>query len=250
MHKASWWVDASYAVHPDMKSHTGGILSLGKGAIYGTSTRQKINAKSSTEAELIGVADVLPQALWTRYFLEAQGYKHDDSVIYQDNKSAILLEKNGWASSSKRTRHIDIRYYFITDRIAQGETRVEYCPTAEMVADFFTKPLQGAAFATFRDFILNVDPAVDHITEDHRSVLKDVKTNTKNEGKNEGDEGDFVMVTRKLTHTTKREKNSRVVKQRGLTHVGDDRLNRQVGFTVPNKNPKQQKKTTKQFHFI
>ena len=82
------------------------------------------------------------------------------------------------------------------------------------------------------------------------TVLKDVKTSTKNEGKNEGDEGDFVMVTRKLAHTTKREKNSRVVKQKGLTHVGDGRLNRQVGFTVPNKNPNQQKKTTKQSHFI
>jgi Reverse transcriptase (RNA-dependent DNA polymerase) len=72
LHHALWWVDASYAVHPDMKSHTGGILSLGKGAVYGTSTRQKINAKSSTEAELIGVAEVLPQAIWTRNFLSAQ----------------------------------------------------------------------------------------------------------------------------------------------------------------------------------
>ena len=69
-----WWVDASFAVHPDMKSHTGGIMTLGKGAIYGTSTRQKINTKSSTEAELVGVNDVMPQVLWTRYFLEAQGY--------------------------------------------------------------------------------------------------------------------------------------------------------------------------------
>jgi Reverse transcriptase (RNA-dependent DNA polymerase) len=91
---AKWWVDASYAVHPDMKSHTGGVFSLGKGGIYGTSTRQRINAKSSTEAELIGVAEVLPQILWTQYFLEAQGYTCDDSIIYQDNKSAILLENN------------------------------------------------------------------------------------------------------------------------------------------------------------
>ena len=170
---AKWWVDASYAVHPDMKSHTGGIFTLGKGAIYGTSTRQKINTKSSTEAELVGVAEVLPQILWTQYFLEAQGYSSENAIIYQDNKSSILLEKNGKASSSKRTRHINIRYYFVTDRIKNGEIDVIYCPTKEMIADFFTKPLQGTAFTGFRNFIMNIDSdlANDNI-EDHRSVLE------------------------------------------------------------------------------
>jgi hypothetical protein len=104
-----WWVDVSYAVHPDMKSHTGGTMSLGKGTIYNTSTRQKLNTKSSTESELVGVNDVMPQVLWTRYFLESQGYGVKESIIYQDNQSSILLEKNGRGSSSKRTRHINIR---------------------------------------------------------------------------------------------------------------------------------------------
>ncbi len=94
-HVVKWWVDASFAVHPDMKSHTGGIMTIGQGAIYGTSTRQKLNTKSSTEGELVGANDMMPQILWTRYFLEGQGYGVQDSVIYQDNQSAILLEKNG-----------------------------------------------------------------------------------------------------------------------------------------------------------
>jgi hypothetical protein len=106
-----WWIDASFAVHPDMKGHTGGVMSMGKGGIYGTSTCQKLVTKSSTEAELVGVSDVLPQVVWTRKFLMAQGYHVRDSVVYQDNKSAILLEENGWASSSKHTRHINIRYF-------------------------------------------------------------------------------------------------------------------------------------------
>jgi hypothetical protein len=93
MHIVKWWVDASFAVHPDMKSHTGDIMSLGKGAIYGTSTRQKMSTKSSTEAKLVGVNDVMPQVLWTRYFLEAQGY--GVAIVYQDNQSSILLEKHG-----------------------------------------------------------------------------------------------------------------------------------------------------------
>ena len=74
-HIIKWWVDASFAVHPDMKSHTGGLMTMGKGAVYGTSTRQKINTKSSTEGELVPVNDVLPQILWTCHFLEAQGDK-------------------------------------------------------------------------------------------------------------------------------------------------------------------------------
>ncbi len=138
-----WWVDASFAVHHDMKSHAGGTMTLGKGMPYSTSVRQKLNTKSSTEAELVGVNDVLPQVLWTRYFLEAQGYNILESVIYQDNQSAILLEKNGRSSSSKRTRHINVCYFFVTDRVAANEVKIKYCPTEDMIADFFTKPLQG-----------------------------------------------------------------------------------------------------------
>jgi len=199
---AKWWVDASYAVHPDMKSHTGGLFSLGKGGIYGTSTRQKINAKSSTEAELIGVAEVLPQILWTQYFLEAQGYTSKDTIIYQDNKSAILLENNGKASSSKRTRHINIRYYFVSDRIANGDVHVFYCPTKQMIADFFTKPLQGSAFTEFRDFIMNAyDSDATTVGLNHRSVLKEQDIQDGGGLLNTvcgymGDDG-FTIVTRK-----------------------------------------------------
>ncbi len=163
-HNVRGWVDASYAVHPDMKSHSGGAMSLGKGVIYGTSKRQKLNTKSSTEAELAGVNDVMPQILWTRYFLEAQRYGVEDSLVYQDNQSAILLEKNGRASSGKRTGHINIRYFFVTDQIAAGEVKVEYCPTGEMVGDFFTKPQQGILFRKFRNHVLNLngDPTYKH----------------------------------------------------------------------------------------
>ena len=150
-----WWIDGAFATHPDMWIHTGGMLSLGKGAVYGASTRQKLNTRSSMEAELVSVDDCMPQILWTRYFLEAQGYQIQDSVVYQDNQSAMLLANNGWASSSKQTRHMNIRYFFIADCIQVGDLRVEYCPTDEMVSDFFTKPPQGSKFTWFRDQILN-----------------------------------------------------------------------------------------------
>ena len=98
-----WWIDGAFAKHPDMRSHTGGMLSLGKWAIYGASTWQKLNTQSSTKPELVGVDDCMPQILWTQYFLEAQGYQIHDSVVYQDNQSAMLLAKNSQASSSKQT---------------------------------------------------------------------------------------------------------------------------------------------------
>jgi hypothetical protein len=70
----------------------------------------------------------------------------------------MLLAKNGRRSSSKRTRHINIRYFFVADQISSKEVKVEYCPTRDMAADSFTKPLQGTLFCKFRDFIMNIDP--------------------------------------------------------------------------------------------
>ena len=87
-------------------------------------------------------------------FMEAQGYEIKQNILYQDNKSAILLEKNGKASSSKRMRAVNIRYFFLTDQINKGNLSVEYCPTGMMIADFFTKPLQGKLFEEFRNLIM------------------------------------------------------------------------------------------------
>ena len=88
--------------------------------------------------------------------MENQGYEVNDNLIYQDNQSAMLLEKNGRKSSGKKTRCLDIQYYFITDQIAQKNVRVAYCPTDDMTGDFFTKPLQGSKFTGFRGTILNL----------------------------------------------------------------------------------------------
>jgi hypothetical protein len=156
-----WWVDASFAVHPNMRGHSGGGLSLGRGFPIVGSTKQKLNTRSSTETEIVGADDFMPAICWTRYFMEAQGYQVQDNVLFQDNKSAILLEKNGKASSSKRTKHINIRYFFITDRVNKGDVSLVWCPTGDMIGDFMTKPLQGALFRKFRDQIMGVMPARD-----------------------------------------------------------------------------------------
>ena len=103
--------------------------------------------------------DVMPQTVWTNYFLQAQGVKVEVTIVYQDNMSSMLLEKNGRSSSSKRTRHMNIRYFFVKDWVASKEIRIEYCPTEDMIADFFTKPLQGKQFYKLCDQVMNIDPS-------------------------------------------------------------------------------------------
>jgi hypothetical protein len=70
----------------------------------------------------------------------------------------MLMENHGRASSSKQTWHINIQYFFVTDRIVNGEMSVKYWPTGIMLADYFTKALQGTPFKMFHDMIMNCDP--------------------------------------------------------------------------------------------
>jgi hypothetical protein len=151
------FIDGAFAVHEDMHSHTGSFMTFGRGMMNGNSTKQKINTTNSTEAAVVAVHDTLPSILWTKYFLEAQGYHVQPSIIHQDSQSAMLLKTNGRGSSSKRTRHMNIIYFFVADVQARNQVIVTYCPTDEMIGDFFTKPLGGSKFSRFRDIIMNCD---------------------------------------------------------------------------------------------
>ena len=130
-----WYVDASFAVHPDYRSHTGAVMTLGEGSIIAMSKKQKLNSRSSTEAELVGADDAATMILWTGLFMEQQGY----SLI-----------------AGKRSRAVNVRYFFLTDQVEKGNLSIEYCPTDVMWADFMTKPLQGETFRKFRDKILGI----------------------------------------------------------------------------------------------
>lgn len=132
-----------------MTGHIGAYTSFGKAMLDDASATQKINTTSSTECKMVGVHHCMAAILWTRYFLEAQGYPLRPSKIHQDNLSARLLETNGRESSSKRTRHMNIRYFFVADVLRRKHITIEYCPTDEMIGDFFTKRLGGAKFRRF-----------------------------------------------------------------------------------------------------
>ena len=106
------FIDAAYAVHPDMKSHTGGCISFGRGAIMSKAVKQQLNTTSSTQSELVGSSDFIPSAIYANLFLQAQGYTMQTSTLHQDNQSTIKLLNHGRASCGKKSRHIDIRYFF------------------------------------------------------------------------------------------------------------------------------------------
>ena len=86
--------------------------------------------------------------------MESLGYPIKDNILCQDNKSAILLKKNGKKSSGKSTRALNIRYFFMTDQVSKGNVSIKFCPPDDMIGYFFTKPLQGFKFQKFKSLVM------------------------------------------------------------------------------------------------
>ena len=151
------YVDAAFGVYhsTDYRSTTGAAIQLNGNTVWTKSTKQKLNAKSSTEAELIAVSDALPHIIWTRDLLLAQGYPVPPTTLFQDNLSTITMIQNG-RGTSPQTRYIAIRFFWVKDRVDSGEIVLEHIPTEAMVADLLTKPLQGAVFYRQRAALLGL----------------------------------------------------------------------------------------------
>jgi hypothetical protein len=149
------YVDCAFGVYFNYCSHTGGGLMMGKGFAVSVSKAHTLNTRSLTEGEIVSVDDCLSLVLWYCEFMIAQGYGCNRNIILQGNKSSVLLETNGKASSGKRTRHINIRYFGITDQVDKKEVKfIMWIPREDMVADYLKKTLQGAEFCCFKDFIM------------------------------------------------------------------------------------------------
>ena len=112
--------------------------------------------------------------MWIKHFFESQERSVNvnsplkplgsDVTIKQENTSTIQLEKNGWKSSSKRTKYISVRYLYITGRLKAGDvSRVIYKPTGDMESNYLTKALQGKAFYTHHKTLMGLDGIHEHM---------------------------------------------------------------------------------------
>ncbi len=146
--------DASFAIHDDMKSHSGKIIYLGKVPVYVKSSKQKQNAKSSTQAELNSLYEGLDTVLWCRAvldFIDASIMQSKPTNVYQDNTSAILLSQMGKSANKSNTRFVNIRLYWIKDLLQTNQVNIEYMPTDKMIADALASIRQGHSFNEFRN---------------------------------------------------------------------------------------------------
>jgi hypothetical protein len=147
------FIDASHAVNPKRRSQGASCIGLGRGHIHAATASLKQNTKSSLESEYIATADNVTDAIYVRNYLLELGYTVPAATIYQDNEAAIKLCNNGMNSAHK-SRHIDIRHFFIEDRVATGHIEIKYVNTNDMIADYLTKPLMGSQFYKLRDLLL------------------------------------------------------------------------------------------------
>ena len=138
----------SFAVHPDFKSHSSGVLMLHPkgGGIASGSVKQKLNTRSSTTAELVACDDFLTKLLWTQNFMMGQGICFQENQLFRDNKGSILLAKKCRYTLGKRTRTMNVRYFAIKDCVDRGKLKIFHLDTNPMLGDFFTKPLHGSKF--------------------------------------------------------------------------------------------------------
>jgi len=151
------YADASYGIHNDGKGQTGITTSLGIGSIHSSTNKQKLVAKSSSEAELIASSDGVSHLIKVENYLKSRNYVIEKLSLQQDNLSTKSIIQNG-VRSAKRMRHLNIRYFFVKQYVEDHGIGVEYMKTTDMLADLFTKPLQGQQFMSMRDRVLGLVP--------------------------------------------------------------------------------------------
>ena len=97
--------------------------------------------------------------------MEAQGYTIESNLLYQDNKSTILLAKNGRMPAGKNSRHIKNMFVLITDKVVKGDVSIQHKGNKDMWADVNTKPVQGLLFRKFRHEMMGVPVKYDNDVE-------------------------------------------------------------------------------------
>jgi hypothetical protein len=155
-------VDASYACHADRKSHSGFTLHIGSssGSFLTKSKKQTVTADSSTIAELIAAFLASKEIAWARSILTELGYQQDHpTILHEDNQSTIQMINND--SNSQKTKHIDVRYNYVREKVAAGDIVMKYCMSSDMTSDILTKPLAPKPFLHLRPKLLGMSVVTD-----------------------------------------------------------------------------------------
>lgn len=136
--------DAAFATHADKRSHTGIVCTIGGAPYYCSSVRQTFNAKSAAEAEMIATSDAGTMIQWGQQFLQYQGYRAQlpPATVWEDNEATIKNLKRG-SSSAARSRHYDIKMFYLADLAKRGIVTIKHLGTKEMTADLLTKGKVG-----------------------------------------------------------------------------------------------------------
>ncbi|KAK2986839.1 hypothetical protein RJ640_011064 [Escallonia rubra] len=144
------FTDSDYAGDQDDRRSTSGyVFMLGTGAVSWSSKKQSIVTLSTTEAEFVAATACACQAIWLRRILEELQFKQTGAtIVFCDNNSAIKLSKNPVLHG--RSKHIDVKYYFLRDLSIDGTIDLKYCRSEAQVADIFTKPLRFLPFQKLR----------------------------------------------------------------------------------------------------
>jgi len=155
----SVYVDASYAIHDDRKSHFGTCMFIGdfSASVATKSRKAKCMAISSTEAEYLALCEGAKLVAWARQLLSELGYPQPGpTVVYEDNQATIKMVNNG--NDKGRTKHIDVRFHYIREMIEQGQIKMEYKRTEDMIADILTKASEKSVFDKLRPALLGLSP--------------------------------------------------------------------------------------------
>ena len=150
------YIDASFCVHHDGKSHSGMILQFCGATIMAKSTKQSLVSKSSTESELIALSDYCTVVMEVHDCLSEMKLTTNVPIIFQDNESVLKFISNG--NFSHRTRHLKARSSFVTELISNKRMDVEKLDTTLMLADVMNKVLSGKLFRLFVDKIMGLAP--------------------------------------------------------------------------------------------
>jgi hypothetical protein len=148
------YIDASfYSCKDTGVSRSGVYVTLGGGPIYTKTERQKMVVKSAWEAELMAVSDYTSQVIWCKNFLKSLTGDEVKAVVYQDNMATIASITKGRPTHAK-ARHVDLKHFWIKQEVDNKVIDLKYQPTGKMIADYFTKPLQGDLFRMGREQLL------------------------------------------------------------------------------------------------